>query len=397
MPPRLPMLLLLCTIALCALVTDSNALPHYTSSAHGNASYGVERLSSPYLTGNCAHCHSQHDSENFLLFATNFSNKEAAPYQTTDSVCFACHSSSGGIVNNNYSSTFGGIAAESSSILDAFNQTSNHNLFDIKKYITGVSGTKTFDNFPAGSNPCSGCHNVHMAEANKRFIIDEVDPSLSAISRPTQHDTVWGDDTDEQGNPTSVEKRSETSYQPPYYLGGTYLEPDGQSSDKATQAAKTPDYDTFCIDCHNVNNTITSANLGTLKKFDWDLEAHGKGIAVDWTTTTEMKPPYNDAELGSYELSCLDCHEPHGSSNPYLIRKSINNNPVTFSTWNDVCISCHLAAGDLQTFHHKIKNDAGYACTNCHFSTSPKSDPVLLRDCSTCHFHGSSVDPYKTF
>ena len=375
----------------------------YLDSAHGNTGYGVERtaLASSHTQGNCGHCHDQHTAaaDGYLLLTDNFSDVTTNPYSTSDPACFACHSNvdqlQTGITNNNYSATFGGAAATTTSIRAAFNQTSYHNLYDIKEFITDTTVTKPFDDFPTESNPCSGCHNAHIAKANKR---SPGNPSSTAISRPSDHNNLWGDDTTERMTSAAYG----TSYQPPYYSGSSsLLEPDGLSSDKATQAAKTPDYITFCTDCHNATNVIWSTKSSrNLKTFDWDLEQHGAGAATD-STKVEMIAPYSDANLGSFILSCLDCHEPHGSNNSYLLRTSVNASPVDLPAgteddaqeWDHLCSSCHLAASDLRNFHHLVSGD--FDCLDCHY-TKPPTVP-LVRNCITCHYHGSAAGLHKTF
>jgi len=402
------------------LMLGSGMLAHagdYQDSAHGNDEYGVNRsddMLSVYATGNCAHCHEQHSSINgeeprpvgnapsgFLLLADGFNtSKTGSTYTQSDNVCFQCHASTAslqvnGITNYNYSKNFGGAPITVTSIMDAFKQGSYHNLYDIQRYITGVSGTKSFDDFPADTNPCSGCHNVHLARANWRT---PGDPISTAISLPSDHNNLWGDDTTER-----MDAWGTSAYQPPLYgSSSTMLEPDGASSDRATQAVKTPDYSTFCIDCHNANDDVYSTDKGrNLKKFNWGEEMHGGGSAVDWGNATEMKSPYVDTSLGSYVLSCMDCHEPHGSTNRTLIRRSVNTNTVNLppgsSDWDQLCSSCHIAVSDgntMKRFHHKVRDDAGYACEHCHINGTKSGEMV---SCIKCHYHSSADSFFRMF
>ncbi|MCD6527288.1 MAG: cytochrome c3 family protein [Desulfuromonas sp.] len=400
---------IICGISIIALVLFVIAVQaasgDYTASAHGNSSYGVLRTSmTPYARGNCAHCHEQHtsvagnepapvsgSSDCYLLFAN--SGPTMAPYAQSDSICFACH---GGlstmqnevIGNNNYSATFAGATVESDNIMTAFNQSSYHNLHDIKKYIVGDSGTKSFANFPAGSNPCCGCHNIHIARANKR---DPGNPVSTALSKPSDHGNLFGNDT-------PAERMSDTTYnanyQPPYFIGSSNLEPDGLSSDRATQAEKTPDYDEFCTDCHNSTNTIYSTTLArNLRTIDWDNEKHGKGDA-EGSISVDAPFTSGSGSMG-YVLACTDCHEPHGSSNVFLIRNGVNgaqlsgNISAEISTdWRYLCARCH--DDDNENIHHSSadKPYTQYQCKKCH-SNYPTS--ALLR-CSNCHYHGSWVN-----
>lgn len=361
----------------------------YADSAHGNTTYGVEQTALPtYVQGNCGHCHEQHTAaaDGFLLLADSFSGVMTNPYSESDSVCFYCHRTvgsiqTGGIINNNYSTTFGGATATTTSIMAAFNLDSYHNLYDVSRYITGASGTKLFSSFPMGSNPCSGCHNVHMAKANKRF---PGDPAYTALSKPSEHENLWGDDT-----PTERMSSYGTDYQPPNYATGN-LEPDGLSSVPSIQAAKTPDYNAFCTDCHNSINIIYSTTLGrNLRTIDWDNEKHGKGNADD---SLSVDSPFTagSGSLG-YILACTDCHEPHGSSNVFLIRKDVNGAALSgnitaaaSADWRYLCARCHDDSNE--TIHH-FSADSPYIraqCSKCHYAYPMR--------CSDCHFHGSWVN-----
>ncbi len=394
-----------CAALLLCLATQVNA-GSYTASAHGSSNYGVKRSSlTSYGKGNCGHCHAQHTGgSSSLLFSTNFSGKttNTVPYTADDNVCFQCHQDvsvqtiDSNLTNENYSATFGGASAEVDSILDAFNQNSYHNLYDVQNYIAGSNGervTPIYDDFPASSNPCSGCHNAHLAKANKRSIST---PAETVMSKPSEHEDLWGDD----GGTTELMTAFGGDYQPPLYSGSTtFLEPDGLSAIAITQAGKTPNYNALCIDCHNMENTIYSTELGRdLRKFDWSLESHGEGHAYNWTAEDEMLSPYTDTNLGNYVLSCMDCHEPHGSSNGYLIRTSVNAATVSLAvgatSWDALCSNCHLAAANLRNFHHQTRLAAGYLCSDCHVGATKSG---IMQPCINCHYHGSSSGGFKTF
>jgi len=384
----------------------------YTSSIHGNTTHGVYRigLNGTYARGNCAHCHEMHTTPNpFALFANNFNNATlTGPYSQSDDFCFYCHGSPskqvGGILNYDYSKTFGGATnSTATTILDLFNQASYHDLYDIWNF-----AQNTFPSFfTALSNPCVACHNPHLVHRSCGKPGGVFDPTQSAISRPTSHDTLWGDNsTERMSNYTGTT----LIYQPPMYFNSTNYEPDDASNDRLTQAAKTPDYVSFCTDCHNPYNTIYSHELGrNLKYIDWANEKHGKGAADG---TINVHPPFSNASIGKYVLSCLDCHEPHGSPNLFLIRTEVNGKklrgPITAVTdLGLLCRQCHLddaafSGNSLYVnrwciiHHNELKNcgftvsnvtDVPYpvtwGCGGCHgtFSTD---------GCFHCHFHNST-------
>lgn len=351
----------------------------YKESAHGNNTSGVKRdvaQLQDYAQGNCAHCHEMHASIKgnepqptgvgaFALFANNFNTaKTTGPYSQSDNFCFYCHGPSslqlGGITNYDYSQTFGGAPLNVTTIMNAFNQASYHNLYDIWNF-----SKSKFSFFTQSSNPCVACHNIHIAKKSCGKPGGSFDPTQSAISKPTDHGNLWGDnDTERMDDYT-------TNYQPPFYYNSTYLEPDGGSADKAIQAAKTPDYVTFCTDCHNTSNQVPSQILGNISipprssgyliSIDWNNEKHGKGAADN---ATSLKDPYTNI-LDNKVLSCLDCHEPHGAPNAVLIRREVNgallgyNIPLSgaIATNNNYCPPNPNYIGNKML---------GYLCRQCH-------------------------------
>jgi len=184
----------------------------YRDSAHGNSGYGVNRSTidgkyAAYATGNCAHCHETHASFEGVepqpvggpaphaLFADALNTARTENlYLETDNFCFYCHNDNSGpqVRNQDYSTTFGGgnTGDGPQSIFAAFNQISYHNLYDIWSFLTTdpVFGA-WFANI---GNPCSGCHNSHLAKRNW----DNGQPGfplLSTISMPGISGSLWGE------------------------------------------------------------------------------------------------------------------------------------------------------------------------------------------------------------
>jgi hypothetical protein len=410
-------------VAISGLMFYPNMLESgvYLNSAHGNTSYGVNRIDTfnlGYSKANCAHCHEQHalingsepnpvngNPSKWCLFADNFSGKTTKPYSQSDNVCFYCHIStntlqSPSFSNYSYSITFGGNPdTDPNNIFDAFNSLSYHNLYDTYRFITGLSGSHSnFTNFPSDSNPCSGCHNIHIAQKSCGKPSGPFDATKAAISKPGDHGNLWGDGAGEKmSNYTG-------GYQAPYKSATPTYEPDGSA---ISDPSNLPDYVTFCMDCHNATNTIPSTTLGrNLYTFNWANEMHG-GFAATYCSKSGqslLAMPYDGlTKCGQYATACTDCHEPHGAPNNFLARKWVNNGKVTVTNngtgngpdgrankeWAWLCGKCHtyLDSGDAINTHHGA---TGFGCTTCH----PGGN---YRNCTDCHFHGnSSIDgvPY---
>jgi predicted CXXCH cytochrome family protein len=382
----------------------------YLDSAHGNHGYGVNRSTlepnlQGYATGNCAHCHDMHASHEGVkpapgggpapqvLFYSNF-NKDRTQnlYMEPDNFCFFCHSSDSGqqVRNQDYSTTFGGAAGGSGpqSIMEAFNQESYHNLFDIWTFMRNNPAAPWFTDV---SNPCSACHNPHLAQRNWDGTRPGF-PLLSAISRPNDRESLWG----------QTELMSTyVSYEAPYAFANS-REPAGVGD---PEGDNTPDYVGFCTSCHNAVNTIYSSTLNRhLKKINWGNTGEGRDkhgtIARDGED--HLREPYAAAAgfKPNFVLSCLDCHEPHGSPNIMLLRRRVNGENLqetvtSAEAMGHVCKRCHTddqaaqagtgQANSWEYVHHGASG-APYAktsCTDCHTSV----DPITPISCDKCHGH----------
>jgi len=384
----------------------------YLESAHGNSAYGVNRSAidpqySDFAIGNCGHCHEAHASRQgaeplpedgpsaHTLFTNTFdSSRQQNPYLETDNFCFSCHSETSGqqVVNLDYSSAFGGgnVVDGPQSILSAFNLESYHNLYDVWNFLR--TNPASFPGFDDNSNPCSACHNSHLAKRNwdsgqAGF------PLLSAISRPDAPSSLWGET--ELMSPY-------LSYEAPYAIDDS-REPAGIG---LAGGENTPDYVTFCTICHNEGNAIWSTTLNReLRKVNWTQlglapDKHGTlvraGHPYDFGVSQWVEPYASAALLKSnLVLSCMDCHEAHGSENIMLLRRRVNGGELqeVITDFVDkplysLCIRCHNGEY-INAFHHEPgaipDNDV---CTTCH--PNGEADPTIVT-CRNCHFHGSNM------
>lgn len=383
----------------------------YRLSAHGDSVKGVNALVldpkfATYATGNCAHCHQMHASIEggepapldgpapHALFSKSFNVATLQnPYLETNDFCFHCHSDFGQqVVNQDYSGAFGGatLGTGPTTILAAFNQTSYHNLYDIWKFL---QQKPAYSWFGAAGNPCSACHNSHLAKSNW----DNARPGfplLSTIAKPDNHTTLWGE--------TELMK-SYFSYEAPFAFGIT-REPAGVGE---ADGGKTPDYVAFCTSCHNRDAVIWSTTLNReIKKIDWGVigvqqEKHGP-FARDGVS--QFREPYATAAAikSNFILSCLDCHEAHGAENIMLLRRRINGENLagaisSTDVMGEACKRCHkddLAAAsgtgleNQWEFVHHGAPGAPYVktqCSTCHEAPASAGTPI---SCGNCHGHG---------
>ena len=373
---------------------DDVPVPPSTDPAHTDVSYGVNRTGAGYETGDCAHCHDAFNevtcSENqLMLFFPLFTSQ-------TDSVCFQCHRDSDGSaqanmpVQYNYSDKFGGdtnidcpsdikaafsFVGEDGAPQDQCDSTvgSAHYLTDIKSFLQGRWG---FGDSFEEINPCSGCHNPHQAQRHGYPVGSQ---GSSPISLPSTHANDWnvyGANATERMNNKATALGG--IYQAPFRYNSSYIyEPDGSST---TDGSNMPDYVTLCLDCHS-EQVYSTGREGTLYAINWGPDSgdvHG-GNTQDCCDYGDKKSPY--LENTNYVLSCLDCHEPHGSQNMMLLREEVNGTHVGAVQWErggngyntsmEFCQACHTNMGsgtpDGKHLVYGWTTWPGVGCGVCHF------------------------------
>jgi len=105
-----------------------------------------------------------------------------------------------------------------------------------------------------------------------------------------------------------------------------------------------------CVSCHNPH--MTKRELRPRRISRKCAKCH-----------PDMAGPFVYVHLGTQHEGCMECHTPHGSTNPNLL---------TRSTTRFLCLSCHTSTS----------------------KTHNQSDPKY-RQCTSCHsaVHGSNISP----
>ena len=373
----------------------------YTDSAHGNNVEGVNRSSVDHPTGDCVHCHETFDNPVCDLYDFMLFYDDLAAYQTFCTTCHGPSSTWQPVVNYPYAKNFGGSTqswypniyiqfADSNSLPAVCG--SRHHLGQIRTGLLSQVGQDW--GFNDDPNPCVACHAPHASQRNHPVADVTGGGELNtAIRRPSHYDStspqdvLWGDDANERMSYYASSVGG--TYQSPYYTSGTY-EPSGNMS--PSDGSDLPDYVTFCMDCHKYEqyNPDTGENV---KAIVWDYshgpypDIHGAALAntVDagdlytgcMTTESSLKAPYVDFPSSNYVLSCLDCHEPHGTYRRlHLVRLRINgetvgpDSPETACNmdWSNICERCH-----------NLNHGEPSYCVGCHGS-------------QLAGFHGSVFD-----
>jgi cytochrome c553 len=203
---------------------------------------------------------------------------------------------------------------------------------------------------------------------------------------------LWGDDATERMSNITANYQAPYRY---YTVTPSFLEPQGDPiADPTSASQNTTDFVTFCTDCHDESNTINSTRLGRpLAKINWTIngDKHGGKASrdVNYNKGT-IKLPYVEASATNYVLSCLDCHEPHGSQNAFLLRTEVNGVVISGAisasdnsngAWTNFCEACHTVT----------LTGVGTPCNGGH-----GPGPWPNKACYNCHKHSSYTCPVNS-
>ncbi len=184
------------------------------------------------------------------------------------------------------------------------------------------------------------------------------------------------------------------------HQGGTVLHWEG-----AQHAAA----DVACTSCHK-SHTVQDAVLAKATQAPVCFTCHAEKRAA------ALKPSHHPVIEG--RMACADCHNPHGSVGPNMLRGgTVNDTCVSCHDekrgpflWEhapvqEQCTICHTPHGSVQA--SLLKQRPPYLCQNCHDSSLHNSQPfsganlpggvfptrqLPLRACLNCHsaIHGSN-------
>ncbi|MGA3116844.1 MAG: DmsE family decaheme c-type cytochrome [Syntrophobacteraceae bacterium] len=138
--------------------------------------------------------------------------------------------------------------------------------------------------------------------------------------------------------------------------------------------------DVGCTECHSVHTEPGMASRHQLTRVtvnDTCNVCHKKQVA------DEMRFSHHPLREG--KMTCVDCHNPHGTTSPKLV-KGLSN--------NELCFNCHAQYRGPFIFQHPPVMEDCFNCHKPHGSAYPsllKVPPIRL--CRDCHlvFHQLSL------
>ncbi len=132
-----------------------------------------------------------------------------------------------------------------------------------------------------------------------------------------------------------------------------------------------PSANVACNTCHQIH-TNDDRVRGRLTQADVCFTCHKE------QRTQINKPSHHPIPEG--KMACSDCHNPHGSAGPKLVKRD---------STNDTCYACHPEKRGPFVHNHEPVQDDCATCHNPHGSTISAMlkarPPILCQECHTPH------------
>ncbi|HEY6871662.1 MAG TPA: CxxxxCH/CxxCH domain-containing protein [Geobacteraceae bacterium] len=383
-----------------SLFTVSNNAPQWGGSlgctgCHGDASTLVSNAHAKHVnttTGKgyaCDNCHNltvsgsstivdptKHGDGTVEVAGTNVTTWSGTATKTCAS---SCHLTGTPVWNNLASGACGTCHKALSTTANGLIATNAHTAHFAAAYGPGMSSTTA-----------TSCANCHVYTTDTAATHDDGIVNLAAgFNKVGTCTNCHKQTTNWTGGRVTCESCHTTA-------GGQLSVINGIPAPDKTQAATTGhgQFGKACTDCHDNNSNHISNALGT---YPTRLTANLTG-----SLNTECKychdngtrvatPAYRNMSThfltkgGGQAMACNQCHDPHGSSNLYMIRTSINGQNITFTDDVNGLVNTTTNQGLCQVCHTQTNYWKAGVPENNHPTTG----------CMSCHKHNAAGGAFK--
>lgn len=139
-----------------------------------------------------------------------------------------------------------------------------------------------------------------------------------------------------------------------------------------------------CVACHNVHATGEQSSAVMFRKAAGINQKCGSCHTDVWASF--QKPHHHKLPEGA--MSCIDCHNPHGSNQPQLLKTAFGP--------QSGCFRCHADKRGPFTFEHVVvRTEKCSACHEPHGSANPRmlTRAQVANQCLECHSNIQSPSP----
>lgn len=163
-----------------------------------------------------------------------------------------------------------------------------------------------------------------------------------------------------------------------------------------------------CGACHRTHTGMGVALRASVEQGDdFCLNCHdGSGVpATAPVVSTHANVNFSGGSEASFQLTCIQCHEPHGTSNLSSIREAVIINTTLNLTTGPVVFA---ATSSANSFDDGNSNPVSHICVTCHINSENAGYPMAFhtggvnhignfnyagQNCIACHPHSADDDP----
>ena len=134
-----------------------------------------------------------------------------------------------------------------------------------------------------------------------------------------------------------------------------------------------------CITCHSPHAAIERRSLLKQKQTDLCYSCHT-------VTQAQFSQPFRH-RVNEGLMKCSDCHNPHGTPQPHMLR--------TTASQEAICFQCHREVqGPFMFEHVPVKTEGCQSCHQPHGSVNPRLLTVSQVNilCLQCHTPGTTTN-----
>ena len=228
---------------------------------------------------------------------------------------------------------------------------------------------------PVGQQVCSACHSLETANFGHTLHALGMNAALAADPRTATCEACHGAGSSHAQNPTAAGTIIAFTKD-----GGTPVATQTASCLGCHSGGQRDNWlgsihqrnDLSCSDCHNPMAKFSAEGLMAKQSISETCAGCHKDVRQQFNRRSHMPLPEG-------QLSCADCHNPHGTINASLLKTD---------TVNETCYQCHAEKRGPFLFEHAPVRDS---CLNCHSPHGSNQQSLLVAPvpflCQQCHSH----------
>ena len=376
--------------------TDSSKKGCSDASCHGNLI--ANEVVHDAIKRGCEKCHQSNGQEHPTKDGKNFTLTKQIPQ-----LCYSCH-------DENNTATHVHPPVAKGNCLECHTPHSSPESNLLKKYPTAQvcyqchkleSAQKKYKHAPVEKGDCAKCHDPHQSDLNRLLIKEPPALCLKCHDKQAEQMTMAHKHPPFENNCLNCHNQHSANEPKLLDMSGSNLcffchEDMQKKIEKATTVHGAVTDTRSCLNCHSPHASPQNKFLLAEPK-ELCLSCHNKIIAVGTRKIANIEQTLKKSKSvhGAIEKNgCIGCHDPHASTNPSLLLKSMPSGSYAPGTKESfgLCFSCHKSEiiekqttssatnfrdGEKNLHFVHVNGEKGRSCKICHNPHGSSNDHLI--------------------